>query len=244
MKVKLLGLVVPFLALSIIAAFFFALSPQTTTQNKSSSSKDDHNAPTSYSGNPVVNSSLITGGSNSSPLQARVPSPEGTVQIGSSAAPQTAADRETRLILPQTSSISPASLLIESSDPNEDPVEIVFEDSRMVPFVLQSGSGANTASLPSPVQAALDNISSDFADSLLEATEGNGQSGNTETAGGETTETSITTPTDKAIRAARDIADQRYRALFGDAAFNRAGIQRALSKGVEEPATPQQAPTP
>jgi len=113
----------------------------------------------------------------------------------------------------------------------------------MLPFILQKEPDT---SLPAPVQTALQNISQNFADSVLAASggsqdgtvtpDGSGIASSDGAVPGQQTqspEKALTPETsilpDAALRAARDNADQQYRALFGDAAFNQAGLERSLS---------------
>lgn len=138
-------------------------------------------------------------------------------------------------------------LVIESPDPSQGAVEVVIRDRRMLPFALQ---GQANPDLPAPIRSVLDDIAGEFADSLLTAVEAaddqanseirgtsgqgpegvvaNPPSGGTNTSAGAGPAAPPATLPDETLRRARDIADQRYRAFFGDAAFNQAGLQRAI----------------
>ena len=195
-----------------------------------------------------------------------IDSPKATKSVPvASATPHTSPPRSTTIAARPNPSPESETLVIESSHPGEGTIHVKIPDKRLVPLVLRSDASAK---LPAPVQQALQNISDEYADNIIAATEssslqgtnsglsnpqgassdasiaqGNASASSTldETTGtGETTSPAASVPAaavipDSALKTARDIADQRYRAFFGDAAYNQAGLQRALEATSQTP---------
>lgn len=139
---------------------------------------------------------------------------------------------------------NPVTLVLEPASARGESVELVVKDRRLVPMAIQA---AADPAMPAPIQQALRNIAGEFADNVLAAAAGSAtgtnsqSSSSTAAAGSSDSSKNASSPgsaaadpnqpgsiPDEALREASNLADERYRAFFGDDAFNSAGLQRAI----------------
>ena len=244
MKLKI-AIVGGFAALLLAACYVSFLAspakPKSTGTASATTPISASLAPESPAGTQPLRDKVVTSGSASDPAEDTRSQAAARIPTGiSPQTPPTSAPRP-------KSSVKPQTLIIESPRPEEGSVEVVIGDKRLVPFVLQ---GETDPGLPIPIQQVLQNISDEYAENLLaaadasnpSASQGASASGGTTGAGGATGTTAPATVeppstviSDEALRSARDIADQRYRAFFGDAAFNQAGLRRAVESTSQAP---------